>query len=126
MKNITVEQRLIFVRQDVARLLEQLPEALLETPIEGFENLGVVLHNIAIACDVEDQEPLHWLVTWFEVFHYDEEEEGSETIASFDTEKQAKDFMYDYSMRYPEVELNYDEWQSNTDGSGVEKRKLIN
>ena len=120
MNKITAEQRLVFIRQDVARILEQLPEALLETPIEGFENLGVVLSNIAIASDETDTEPKHWLVTWYEVFRHDEEE-GTETIASFDTDKQAKDFMYDYSMRYPEVELFYDEWRSNADGSGLKK-----
>jgi hypothetical protein len=108
MKNITVEQRLVFIRQDVARILEQLPEALLETPIEGFENLGVVLHNIAIASDETDTEPLHCIVTRYEVFRNDEEE-GTHPLASFDTNKQAKDFMYDYSMRYPEVELYCDE-----------------
>lgn len=117
---ITAEQRLAFIRQDVARILEQLPEALLETPIEGFENLGVVLNNIAIASDETDTEPEHWLVTWFEVYRHDEIE-GTETIAQFDTEKQALDFMYDYSMRYPDVELGYDEWQSNANGTGVEK-----
>lgn len=117
---ITAEQRLIFIRQDVARILEQLPEALLETPIEGFENLGVVLNNIAIASDETDTEPEHWLVTWFEVYRHDEIE-GTETIAQFDTEKQALDFMYDYSIRYPDVELGYDEWQSNANGTGVEK-----
>ena len=115
---ITAEQRLVFIRQDVARILEQLPEALLETPIEGFENLGVVLNNIAIASDETDTEPEHWLVTWFEVYRHDEIE-GTETIAQFDTEKQAKDFMYDYSMRYPDVELGYDEWQSNANGTGI-------
>lgn len=124
MKNITSEQRLVFVRQDVARLLEKLPTNVLLTPIEGFENLEVILHNIQIACDEEDKEPLHWLVTWYEVFMYDDEE-GTHTLASFDTEKQAKDFMYDYSMRYPEIELYCDEWQSNADGSGVEKRNPI-
>lgn len=123
MKNITAEQRLVFVRQDVARLLEKLPESALKTPIEGFENLGVILDNIAIACDMEDQEPLHWLVTWYEVFQYDEEE-GTETIANFDTEKQALDFMYEYSLKNPEVELNYDEWQCDVDGSGVARTKL--
>jgi hypothetical protein len=119
MSKITAEQRLVFIRQDVARVLEQLPESVLETPIEGFENLGIVLNNIAIASDEEDKEPEHWLITWFEVFRSDEE--GTHTLASFDTEKQAKDFMYDYSMRYPEVELYCDEWKSNADGSGVEK-----
>lgn len=118
---ITAEQRLVFIRQDVARILEQLPEALLETPIEGFENLGVVLNNIAIASDETDTEPEHWLVTWFEVYRNDEIE-GTETIAQFDTEKQALDFMYDYSTRYPNVELGYDEWQCNANGTGVTKR----
>lgn len=121
---ITAEQRLVFIRQDVARILEQLPEALLETSIDGFENLGMVLYNIAIASDETDKEPEHWLVTWFEVYRNDEVE-GTETIAQFDTEKQALDFMYDYSMKYPDVELGYDEWQCNADGSGVEKRNPI-
>jgi hypothetical protein len=124
MKIITAEQRLVFVRQDVARLLEQLPKEVLSSPIEGFEDLGTVLSNIAIACDEDDREPLHWLITWYEVYRY--EEEDAETIAQFDTEKQAKDFMYDYAMRYPDTELGYDEWQSNADGSGVAKRNPIN
>jgi hypothetical protein len=117
MANITAEQRLAFIRQDVARVLETLPQNVLSTPIEGFEDLGTILNNIAIASDEEDKEPSHWLVTWFEVYRSDEEE-GTETIATFDTKKQALDFMYDYSMRYPEVELDYDEWQSSADGTG--------
>jgi hypothetical protein len=125
MNKITAEQRLVFIRQDVARILEQLPEALLKIPIEGFENLGVVLSNIAIASDEEDTEPEHWLVTWFEVYRHDEIE-GTETIAQFDTEKQALDFMYDYSMRYPDTELGYDEWQCNANGTGVATRNPIN
>jgi hypothetical protein len=124
MEKLTAKQRLAFVRQDVARLLEQLPEKVLITPIEGFENLEVILNNIAIACDEEDQEPKHWLMTWYEVFRINEEE-GTETIASFDTKKQALDFIYDYSMRYPEVELYYDEWQSNADGTDTQKRNSI-
>jgi len=117
MEKITAKQRLAFIRQDIARVLEELPQSVLNTPIEGFENLETILNNIAIACDEEDQEPSHWLVTWFEVYRSDEEE-GTETIASFDTKKQALDFMYDYSMRYPEIELGYDEWQSSADGNG--------
>jgi hypothetical protein len=117
MANITAEQRLAFIRQDVARVLETLPQNVLSTSIEGFEDLGTILNNIAIASDEEDKEPSHWLVTWFEVYRSDEEE-GTETIATFDTKKQALDFMYDYSMRYPEVELDYDEWQSSADGTG--------
>lgn len=117
---ITAEQRLAFIRQDVARLLEVLPDNVLETPIEGFENLKVVLNNIAIAYDEKDAEPEHWLITWFEVYRHDEEE-GTETIAQFDTEKQAKDFIYEYSLKYPETELGYNEFMSNADGSGVKQ-----
>ena len=128
MKNITAEQRLVFIRQDIARVIEQLPEALLETPIDGDENLGVVLNNIAIASDETDKEPNHWILTWYEVFRY--EEDGTRSIAQFDTEEQALAFMYEYSMRYSDtdanIELGYDEWQCNADGSGVAKRNPIN
>lgn len=124
MKKITAEQRLVLIRQDVARLLEQLPEAVLKTQVEGFENLGVVLDNIAIASDETDEEPLHWLITWYEVFRIDDID-GTDVLAVCDTEKQAKDFMYDYSMRYPNVELHCDEWQSNADGSGIATRNSI-
>jgi hypothetical protein len=128
MENITAKQRLAFIRQDIARLIEQLPEALLETPIEGNENLGVVLNNIAIASDETDKEPNHWILTWYEVFRY--EEDGTRSIAQFDTEEQALSFMYEYSMRYSDtdtnIELGYDEWQCNADGSGVAKRNPIN
>jgi len=128
MENITAKQRLAFIRQDIARLIEHLPEALLETPIEGNENLGVVLNNIAIASDETDKEPNHWILTWYEVFRY--EEDGTRSIAQFDTEEQALSFMYEYSMRYSDtdtnIELGYDEWQCNADGSGVAKRNPIN
>ena len=124
MKKVSAEKRLAFIRQDVATLLEQLPESVLRTPIDGYDDLGTVLSNIAIASDEEDQEPLHWLVTWFEVFT-DDEEEGTETIATFDTKKQALDFMFDYSTKYPEHTLSYDEWQSNVDESGVTLVKKI-
>jgi hypothetical protein len=117
MEKITAKQRLAFIRQDIARVLEELPQSVLNTPIEGFENLGSALSNIAIASDEQDQEPKHWLVTWFEVYRSDEEE-GTETIATFDTEKQALDFMWERSLKYPEIELGYDEWQSSADGTG--------
>ena len=117
MEKITARQRLAFIRQDVARILEELPQNVLNTPIEGFENLGSVLSNIAIASDEEDQEPKHWLITWFEVYRSDEEG-GTETIATFDTEKQALDFIWERSLKYPETELGYDEWQSSADGTG--------
>jgi hypothetical protein len=54
------------------------------------------------------------------------DEEGTESIADFDTEKQAIDFMYNYSLKNPDVQLGYDEWRSNADGSGVATRNPIN
>lgn len=51
--------------------------------------------------------------SWYEV--YRDEDYGTETIASFDTKKEAIDFMYDYSMKYPEVKVGYDEWQTSSD-----------
>lgn len=124
MKKVSAEQRLAFIRQDVARLLEELPESILSTPIEGYEDLGVMLSNIAIASDEGDLEPEHWIQTWFEVFR-ETEEGGTETIAMLDTKKQALDFMFTYSLKYPEDTLFYDEWQSSLDENGeiiVEKR----
>ena len=59
---------------------------------------------------------------WFEVYR-DDEEEVTETIATFDTKKQALDFIYDYSMRYPETELGYDEWESITEDGEVQSYK---
>lgn len=115
-KEISMERRLAFVRQDIARLLEELPKSILSSHIERYDDLETVLNNIAIACDLDDTEPNHWLVTWFEVFRYDEEE-GTETIAEFDTEKQALHFMWEYSLKYPETELGYDEWASDIDGT---------
>jgi hypothetical protein len=46
-----------------------------------------------------------------------DEEEGTETIAEFDTEKQALHFMWEYSLKHPETELGYDEWASDIDGT---------
>jgi len=124
MKNITTEQRLRFIKQDVARLLETLTNDVLDLPIDGFENLNTVLNNIAIASDIDDEEPSHWIATWYEVYMFDED--GTESIANFDTEKQAIDFMYNYSLKNPDVQLGYDEWRSNADGSGVATRNPIN
>lgn len=58
---------------------------------------------------------------WFEVYKDLGDDDGTETIANFDTKKECIDFIYDYSLRYPNVELGYDEWMMNEDGSGVEK-----
>lgn len=38
----------------------------------------------------------------------DEGNEGTRTIASFNTEKEAKSFLYDYSLRHPKAKLFID------------------
>jgi len=53
---------------------------------------------------------------WFEVYTSDEEE-GTETIASFDEEQQAKD----YIKANPEMNLDYDKWFSNSKTGENEK-----
>jgi hypothetical protein len=118
-KEISMERRLAFVRQDIARLLEELPKEVLGTQIDEYStNLGEILNGIAIACDESNQEPVYWIRNWFEVFRLDDE--GiKETIAEFDTKKQALDFMWERSLNYPETELGYEEWESNGEAKGI-------
>lgn len=119
MRTINAESRLAFVRQDVTRLLEELPKDILDTPIEEYSTtLGEVLNGIAIGCDESNQEPVYWIRNWFEVYRTDDYG-WKETIAEFDTKKQALDFMWERSLKYPETELGYDEWESNGETKGI-------
>ena len=120
MSKLTTEQRLAFVRHDVAVLLEQLPNEILKAPIKDWDNVQTLLNNIAIACDLNDDEAERWKRVWWEVF-VDDEHEGTRTIASFDTEAQSMAFIYDYGLRNPDVVLKCDEWWSDADGNVVEK-----
>jgi len=56
------------------------------------------------------------ILIWFEVY-ISGEEEGTETIALFDEEQQAKD----YIKANPEMNLDYDKWQYNTKTKENEK-----
>jgi hypothetical protein len=125
MSKVTAEQRLALIRRDVAILLEQLPEEILKTYIEDYENVGTMLDNIEIASDLNNDEVERWIQVWYEVFRYDEEG-GTETIADFDTEKQAEAFVYEYNLKHPDTELGYDHWQCNADGSGIARRNPFN
>ena len=62
---------------------------------------------------------------WFEVYgliDIDDDESGTETKESFDTLKEAQDYMEEHK---DEV-LSIDEWEMNEDGSGyAEKIKTI-
>jgi len=52
--------------------------------------------------------------SWYEVYR-DDENYGTETIASFDTKKEALDFMWECSIKYPKMKIGYDEWQTSSD-----------
>ena len=52
--------------------------------------------------------------SWYEVYR-DDENYGTETIASFDTKEEAIDFIWNYSIKNPEVKIGYDEWQTSSD-----------
>ena len=85
------EDRLVFIRQDVARLLSALPQEVLNLPIEGYEDVVTVLNNIAIASDLNDKEPERWTKVWWEAYCNDDEG-GTHTVASFDTEAEAIEY----------------------------------
>ena len=60
-------------------------------------------------------------INWFEVYglvHLDDEEYGTETKESFDTLKEAQDYL----EKHKDEQLSIDEWEANEDGSGVAKR----
>tara|TARA_R110000868_G_scaffold215159_2_gene465264 strand:- start:1948 stop:2151 length:204 start_codon:yes stop_codon:yes gene_type:complete len=63
-------------------------------------------------------------IIWYEVFgavDINDEECGTETKESFDTLKEAQDYM----DKHKNEGLSIDEWEMNKDGSGVVKRKTI-
>ncbi len=102
MSKLTAEQRLAFVRHDVAVLLEQLPNEILKAPIDGWENVGTMLTNIEVACDLDSDEADQWTRTWWEVWRTDER---PRVLAEFDTEQQAKYFVFGYADTNPEAKL---------------------
>lgn len=56
-------------------------------------------------------------VYWFEVYQ-DFGDDGTETIANFDTEIEAETFIENHADK---DKLGYDEWMMNENGSGIEK-----
>lgn len=102
MSKLTAEQRLAFVRHDVAVLLEKLPSEILKAPIEDWENVQTMLNNIAIACALNDDEAERWTRTWWEVWRTDGQ---PRVLAEFDTELQAKSFMFGYAETNQEAKL---------------------
>lgn len=57
------QQRLKFINEDVKRLIESLPNDVLNITVYGnYENVNTLLSNIEIASNMEDDESLGWVV----------------------------------------------------------------
>ena len=58
------QQRLMFINEDVKRLIESLPNDVLDmTVYSDYEKVNTLLSNIEIASNMEDDESLGWVVT---------------------------------------------------------------
>lgn len=101
MKKLTDKVRLDYIRRDIQKLLEELPEYV----INNYPSLD----SISIACDKDNEEPKYWSIVHYEVSKYDVAE-NAQSVSEFDTKKQAIDFMVKYSIKYPEVLLEYKEY----------------
>lgn len=58
---------------------------------------------------------------WYEVYAYNQNKPGTSTIDTFDTLCEAQE----YIKEHQEQELFVDEWQMNSDGSGMLITSLI-
>ena len=57
------QQRLKFINEDVKRLIESLPNDVLDmTVYSDYEKVNTLLNNIEIASNMEDDESLGWVV----------------------------------------------------------------
>ena len=57
------QQRLMFINEDVKRLIESLPNDVLDmTVYSDYEKVNTLLSNIEIASNKEDDESLGWVV----------------------------------------------------------------
>jgi hypothetical protein len=57
------QQRLKFINEDVKRLIESLPNDVLDmTVYSDYEKVNTLLSNIEIASNMEDDESLGWVV----------------------------------------------------------------
>lgn len=59
-KEKDIKRRLNFIREDVKRLSDVLPEEVINLPVPNYENVGVLLSNIEIASNLNDNESLNW------------------------------------------------------------------
>ena len=57
------QQRLKFINEDVKRLIESLPNDVLDMAVySDYEKVNTLLSNIEIASNMEDDESLGWVV----------------------------------------------------------------
>ena len=57
------QQRLKFINEDVKRLIESLPNDVLDMSVySDYEKVNTLLSNIEIASNMEDDESLGWVV----------------------------------------------------------------
>jgi hypothetical protein len=63
------QQRLKFINEDVKRLIESLPNDVLNMSV--YENVNTLLSNIEIASDLKDDESLGWVVNESEKIEVD-------------------------------------------------------
>jgi hypothetical protein len=126
MKKATLSERLAFIKSDVSILFAQLPKHILNTPIEGYENLRTMLSNIEIASDENDDEPSRWLKdmedtgkpnSWFELAVGNEGNRRG--LAKFSSYAEALAFLYDYKLSNPHANLSIDEWAEDEHGNYI-------
>ena len=99
-----MEERLVFIRQDVDRLYNSLPIEVLDMPIKGYDDVRTLLNNISHASDINNDEPEHWCKIWYEVYCGDSNGD-THTIAQFDLESEAKGYVERYNACW------YDAWK---------------
>lgn len=64
------KRRLKYISEDIKRIIENSPDSLLTSPVNGYENIGTLISNIEIASNLKDKECLDWK-TNFEIPTHD-------------------------------------------------------
>lgn len=64
------KRRLKYISEDIKRIIENSPDSLLTSPVNGYENIGTLISNIEIASNLKDKECLGWK-TDFEIPTHD-------------------------------------------------------
>ena len=54
------KRRLKYISEDIKRIIENSPDSLLTSSVNGYENIGTLISNIEIASNLKDKECLDW------------------------------------------------------------------